>query len=104
MALVVLAALVAVSGTEEGGMKNVKGEILAVDAEAKAVTVKPSGAAPAEPKELRLTVDDQTKIVKDGRAIELSQLAKGDMVVASYRMASGANVAVNISVQAKDLG
>jgi hypothetical protein len=95
-----LLPLVAVSG-DAGKIETLQGQVASVDAAAMAVAVTPQDpagkAAPGKP--MRLKVDEETKIVKDGAPIKLSDLQRGDLVVVNYRGGSEAAVAVSIGVQ-----
>ncbi len=95
--LALLAPAVALAG--DAAMKSCKGEITAVDASAKTVTVKVEAMGQNEAKEMTLAVDDNTKIVKDGQAVGLSTIQKGDHVAVNYRDAEGGAVAISIGIQ-----
>ena len=95
--LALLAPAIALAG--DAAMKSCKGEITAVDASAKTVTVKIEAMGQSEAKEMTLSIDDATKIVKDGQTVDLTALQKGDRVAVNYRHGENGAVAVSIGIQ-----
>lgn len=95
--LALLAPAVALAG--DAATKSCTGEITAVDASAKTVTVNVDAMGQNEAKEMTLAVDADTKIVKDGQAVDFSALQKGDRVAVNYRQGDNGVVAVSIGIQ-----
>ena len=102
LVLAVALALPAAATTDPETMKNAKGSIATVDAAAKSLTVKLPGEAGKPAVDLRVMVDAQTKIIKDGHAIQLTELQVGDVVVVNYRPSGGSSIALSIGVQPKE--
>lgn len=82
-------------------LQTASGKVASVDVKASAVSMTVAGEAGAPSKTMKVTVDKETKIVKDGKSISLGDLQPGDEVVVSYRMAGAATIAVNIGVQSQ---
>lgn len=107
LAAMVLASplvLATTSPAAEPAVKSLDGSIAAVDAQSKIVTVDVAPKDGAAKQSMTVTIDAATKIVKSGRPMELAELQKGDRVVITYRLVSGAAVAVTIGVQEPDQG
>ena len=85
----------------ENTLQTASGKVASVDVKGSTVSMSVAGEAGAPSKSMKVTVDKETKIVKDGKAIGLGDLQPGDEVVVSYRMAGAATVAVNIGVQSQ---
>jgi len=71
------------------------GEVVSVDAADNSVTVRGKDEASATFK-----INASTQILRDGKAIKLSELASGDKVSVTYEKQAQANVAVMIGVMA----
>ncbi len=96
--LAVSLALVAPALAETGPQSAAKGTIAAVEAKAVTLTLEsPSDDAKA-PSALRLALNDQTKVVREGREVPVAELKPGDSVEVEYRSDAGKAVAVRISV------
>ena len=91
----------AVALAEEPAMQTANGTVVTVQAKANTVSLSVPGEGGAPAKTISLTVDKQTKIVKGGQAIAISDLMPGDDVAVTYKMAGGSTLAVNIGVQNK---
>jgi hypothetical protein len=101
-AALVLFAFVAAMAVPAGPVATVKGQILAVDVDAKTVALKVlSKSEGADPAEISVAVDEQTKILKGNRPVGLSEVQVGDDAVVAYRKDEGKNVAVSIGIQEK---
>lgn len=101
LAFAFLVPIAVFAAAQEGDSKSIDGQVTAVDAQAKTVAVKVTTEGATSTKEIRLVVDQQTSIMKDGQAITLNDLKQGDKVVVSYKTAGGKSVAVTIGVQPK---
>ncbi len=75
------------------------GEIVSIDAAGKSVVVKIEGQGSSE--NAIFVVPDGAKILKEGKAAKLDDLAEGDEVTVSYRAEGGKNVAVSIDIGSK---
>jgi Cu/Ag efflux protein CusF len=81
-------------------MATAAGQIASIDTAAKSLVVKvtvPGG----QPQSLNLVVADDSKIIKNGAAVALSDLKQGDKVTITYRPEDGKNLVVNIGVESK---
>lgn len=99
--LVLLAAslaLVAPALAETGPQSSAKGTIAAVEATAVTLTLASPSEGAKAPSALRLALNDQTKVVRDGREVPVAELKPGDSVEVEYRSDAGKAVAVSISV------
>jgi Cu/Ag efflux protein CusF len=102
MVLVSSLALAApvLASPEMGRLSTAAGMVASVDNEAHSLVVNvgdPKGAA----KEITFFTADESKIIKDGAAIELTELKQGDKVTITYKAQDGKNVIVNIGVESK---
>jgi uncharacterized protein (DUF2141 family) len=101
MGLAALAVASPAISADDMTMKTANGTVATVDTKANTVTVTVAAEAGAPPSEVRVTVDKQTKIIKDGNAIALADLKPGDEVTVSYRSAGASTIAINIGVRGK---
>lgn len=94
-----LAALVvpAFAADEKRHSLQITGEVVSVDAAESSITVRGNDVTSAT-----FEVNASTKITRDGEAIELGELAKGDKVSVTYEKQAQANVAVMIGVISSD--
>jgi Cu/Ag efflux protein CusF len=99
MALMLLTS-VAHSAPEPGKLSMAGGQIASIDNDANSLTVTVADPA-GETQELTLVVADDSKIVKNGAKIALSDLKEGDKVTVTYQAENGKNVVVNIGVETK---
>jgi Cu/Ag efflux protein CusF len=112
--LAITAVLILVLGTAATAMQGAQsqqkaqsqtfmGTISTVDADAKVLAVRHTGASATEAKTMSFKVDAQTKIEKGSEtgAIQLGDLKVGDQVNVTYVVSGSDNVARTISVQAK---
>ena len=76
------------------------GQIASIDNAAGALIVKVDATKGAA-HEMTFLVAADSKIVKDGTAVALSELKAGDKVNVTYHLEDGKNVVVNIGVAAK---
>lgn len=91
--------LASVPQPEPARLATADGQVVSVDAAAKSLVVRidgPSGTS----RELTLELADDTKIVKDGAAIALGDLRRGEKITVTYRRQDDKQIAVNIGVQA----
>jgi hypothetical protein len=89
------------AGTLDMPMKTASGTVAMVDTKSDAVTITVAGEAGAPTSEVRVLIDKQTKIIKDGNAIALADLKQGDEVIVNYRTAGSSTIAINIGVHSK---
>jgi Cu/Ag efflux protein CusF len=101
VALMLLAPVAMAAAPAPGApMATAAGQIASVDAAGKSLVIKvtvPGG----QPQNLNLTVADDSKIIKNGTAVPLSDLKMGDKVTITYRPEDGRNMVVNIGVESK---
>ncbi|MEW6419249.1 MAG: DUF5666 domain-containing protein [Nitrospirota bacterium] len=81
---------------EKPKVKMVTGEVKAVDAKAKTLTVKGKKA------DVTVTCDDKTKIMMGKEKKTLADVMTGDKVTVKYTEAEGKNVAKSISIKAAE--
>lgn len=99
LTVLVLFVGAAATAPEEARLASAGGQITSIDATAKSLIVKVDGQPGAEPGELTLVLADDSKIVKNGKAVTLSDLERGDKVTVTYRPQDGKNVVINIGVE-----
>jgi Cu/Ag efflux protein CusF len=95
-----LLASSAMAATDTPTLMSAAGQVVSIDDGAKALVVKiedPKGEA----REVELVAADDSKLIKDGAAIALSDLKEGDKVTVMYKLQDGKNVIVNLGVAAK---
>jgi Cu/Ag efflux protein CusF len=81
-------------------MTTAAGRIASIDSAANSLVVKvdnPKGDA----QDVTFVVADDSKIVKNGAAVALSELKQGEKITVTYRLEGGKNVIVNIGVESK---
>jgi len=94
-------ASAAFAAVENPRLATAGGRIASIDSAAQSLTVKVDGAKGANAGEMTFVVADDSKIVKDGAAVTLSDLKAGDKINVTYHAEDGRNVVVNIGVAAK---
>jgi Cu/Ag efflux protein CusF len=85
---------------EPGKMSTAGGQITSIDNTANSLTVTVRDPA-GETQEVAFVLDGDSKIVRDGAKIALSDLKEGDKVTVTYQAESGKNVVISIGVEAK---
>ncbi len=85
---------------EKPKIKQVTGDVKAVDAKAKTVTVTKKMRDKAM--DTVVTVDDKTKIMMDKEKKAIADLKAGDKVKVKYTEIEGKNVAKSIAIQPKE--
>ena len=85
---------------EMGKLSTAAGMIASIDNEAHSLVVN-VGDAKGDSKEITFFTADDSKIIKDGAAIDLTDLKQGDKVTITYQAQEGKNVIVNIGVESK---
>jgi Cu/Ag efflux protein CusF len=85
---------------EKPKVKQVTGEVKAVDTKAKTVTVTKKMRDKAM--DTVVTVDDKTKIMMDKEKKALADVKAGDKVKVKYTEIEGKNVAKSIAIQPKE--
>jgi Cu/Ag efflux protein CusF len=88
------------AATDAPKLSTAGGQITSIDKAASSLTVKVDGKQGA-PQDVTFVVADDSKIVKEGSAIQLADLQQGDKVTVTYRQENGKNVVVNIGVASK---
>jgi Cu/Ag efflux protein CusF len=94
------AAMAAVPAPVGAPMATAAGQIASIDAAANTLVVKVTVQG-EQPQNLNLVVADDSKIIKNGAAVALSELKQGDKVTITYRPEDGKNLVVNIGVESK---
>lgn len=82
---------------EKPKVKQVTGDVKAVDIKAKTVTVTKTVKGKAE--ETTVTVDDKTKIMMDKEQKTLADVKVGDKVKVKYTEVEGKNIAKSIAIK-----
>jgi Cu/Ag efflux protein CusF len=88
------------AATDAPKLSTAGGHIAAIDSAANSLTVKVDGKQGAT-EDVTFVIAEDSKIVKDGAAIELADLRQGDKVTVTYLEDNGKNVVVNIGVASK---
>ena len=100
LALFVLISAIYLGTAADARLATASGHLVSIDAAAKTLVVNVE-QRPGETKDLTFTLDDESKIVKDGAAIAATELKSGDSVTVTYKEANAKNVVVNIGVSSK---
>jgi len=79
------------------GYSSVRGEVTAVDAAAKGITIK------STKQEVQLTVTDKTKIMVGKESKTLADVKVGDRAMANYKKEGDKNIATSIRVMPKQV-
>jgi len=79
------------------------GQVVSVDAKANSVVVKVE-VNPGESRDVSFNVAADTKIIKDGKPLQIAGVMTGDKVTISFRTVNGKNVAVNIGIESNPAG
>lgn len=82
---------------EKPKIKQVTGDVKAVDTKVKTVTVTKMVKGKAE--ETTVTVDDKTKIMMDKEQKTLADVKVGDKVTVKYKEVEGKNIAKSIAIK-----
>lgn len=98
--VLMLFASAAFAAVEKPPLGTAGGLIASIDGSAGSLIVK-LDAKSGPPHEMTFVVAPDSKIVKDGAAVALSDLKAGDKVNVTYHLEDGKNVVVNIGVAAK---
>lgn len=85
---------------EVARLSTAAGMIASVDNEAHSVVVN-IGDPKGDSKEVTFFTADESKIIRDGAAIALTDLKQGDKVTITYKAQDGKNVIVNVGVESK---
>jgi Cu/Ag efflux protein CusF len=96
----VAAAPAAVAASDSARMATAGGMITSIDTAAKSLVVKVEGQQ-GEAHDVTFVVAEDSKLLKDGAAVDLADLKQGDKVTVTYRAQSGKNIVVNIGVESK---
>jgi hypothetical protein len=99
-ALFVLLSAISLGTAGDVHLATATGHLVAVDAAGKTLVVNVE-EHPGETKDVTFTLDDDSKIVKDGAAIAATELKSGDSVTVTYKQGDAKNVVVNIGVSSK---
>lgn len=94
------AALAVVPAPVSAPMATASGQIASIDPGANSLVVKVAEQG-GQPHNLSLVVADDSKIIKNGATVALSELKQGDKVTITYRPEDGKNMVVNIGVESK---
>jgi hypothetical protein len=97
LAVLALSALAAVAAADAQKMSTTHGLVSSVDASAGSLVVKADDGH-GKKVEMTFVVDGESKIVKNGGAVALSDLKPDDNVTITFKMAEGKNLVVNIGV------
>jgi Cu/Ag efflux protein CusF len=100
LSLFALISAISLGIAADAQLATATGHLASVDASARTLVVKVE-EHPGETHDMTFTLDEKTKIVKDGAAIAARELNPGDSVTVTYRNADGKNVVVNIGVGSK---
>ena len=100
LALFVLISAISLGTAADARLATASGHLVSVDASAKTLVVNVE-QHPGETKDVTFTLDDQSKIVKDGAAIAATELKSGDSVTVTYKEANAKYVVVNIGASSK---
>ena len=98
-AAALLLAGIAVAG-DESKLTITSGQIVSADAAANTVVVKVEDGS-GQTKDVTVAVGTDTKIIKDGKRINVADLKSGDKVSLTYQMRDGKNMAVSIGIEPK---
>jgi Cu/Ag efflux protein CusF len=98
--VLMLFASAAFAAIESPRLATAGGRVASIDSSAGALVVKVDGTK-GVPHEMTFLVAADSKIVKDGTAVALSDLKTGDKVNVTYHLEDGKNVVVNIGVAVK---
>ena len=90
----------AVAATDTARMATAGGMITSIDTAGMSLVVKVEGQK-GDAHDMTFVVADDSKLLKDGAAVALSDLKQGDKVTVTYKAQSGKNVVVNIGVESK---
>ena len=96
----VAAAPAAVAATDNARMATAGGMVRSIDSAGNSLVVKVEGQK-GDAHDMTFVLADDSKLLKDGAAVTLSDLKQGDKVTVTYKAQSGKNVVVNIGVESK---
>ncbi len=99
-ALFVLLSAISLGTAGDVRLATATGHLVSIDASAKTLVVNVE-EHPGDTHDMMFTLDDQSKIVKDGAAIAAKELKSGDSVTVTYKEADAKYVVVNIGVISK---
>jgi Cu/Ag efflux protein CusF len=88
------------SAVDTSPMTTAAGRIASIDSDANSLVVK-LDAPKGDVMDLTLVVADDSKIIKNGATVALSDLKQGDKITVTYKSEDGKNVIVNIGVDSK---
>jgi Cu/Ag efflux protein CusF len=94
------ASAAAAAPSDSARMASAAGQVASIDAASNSLVVKVIEPG-APPQDLNLVVADDSKIIKNGAAVALTDLKLGDKVTITYRPQDGKNMVVNIGVDSK---
>ena len=95
-----LVASPVLASPEMGRLSTAAGMVASIDNDAHSLVVK-VGDPKGEAKEVTFFTADESKIIKDGAAIALTDLKQGDKVTITFKAQDGKNVIVNVGVESK---
>jgi copper(I)-binding protein len=90
----------AMAATDTPTLMSAAGLVVSIDGSANSLVVKiddPQG----ESREVAFVVEEDSKLIKDGAAIAVSDLKEGDKVTVMYKLRDGKNVIVNLGVASR---
>jgi hypothetical protein len=92
--VVAAAGVAAIAGEEKTAVESTRGTVTSVETDAATFTVEPGDGS-----SLTFHVNDQTKIVRDGKEAGLEELTTGEVVSVSYKKEdTGRYVAVSVGI------
>lgn len=83
----------------DAGVQTVSGRVVVVDARSASMSVRPETAALEPTTNVLLRIDGETKLMKSGLRIKLTDVRPGDSLTATFKMTTDANVALAVLIE-----